>query len=204
MQVFQEDADYLAFMTLLEEGRQRTGMRILSFCLMPNHWHMVLWPKKDGDLAAFLGWVSTTHVRRWRQHRETLGAGHLYQGRFKSFPVQRNEQLYRILRYVEGNPRRAQLATRAQTWPFSSLYSGQCPPEHAVTLSAWPVDRPADWPQQVNKNIDPAELNLLHLHVQRSRPFGTDAWIRQTAKRLDLEWTIRDRGRPRKTQAAKA
>ena len=86
MRIFHKPADYLAFMRIMEAGRERTGMRILAFCLMPNHWHMVLWPKKAEDLAEFVAWVSNTHVRRWRENRDAVGEGHLYQGRFRSFP----------------------------------------------------------------------------------------------------------------------
>ena len=124
MKIFGKPGDYLAFMKLLEEGRQRTGMRILAFCLMPNHWHMVLWPKRAEDLSRFIGWVCTTHVRRWREHRHSVGEGHLYQGRFKSFPIQQGEPLYGVLRYVEGNARRAGLADRAEAWRYGSLYEG--------------------------------------------------------------------------------
>ena len=93
MRIFRKPADYPAFMRLMEEARQRTGMRILAFCLMPNHWHMVLWPKKAKDLSAFVGWLSNTHVRRWREGRKSVGDGHLYQGRFKSFPAQSGKGL---------------------------------------------------------------------------------------------------------------
>jgi len=88
MRIFQKRGDFEAFVKLLEEGRKRVGMRILGYCLMDNHWHLVIWPKRGKDLARFVGWVSTTHVRRWREHRHSGGLGHLYQGRYKSFLVQ--------------------------------------------------------------------------------------------------------------------
>lgn len=198
MDIFRKPSDYLAFLELLEEGRRRTGMRILAFCLMPNHWHMVLWPKRDEDLSAFVRWVSTTHVRRWREHRNNVGEGHLYQGRFKNFPIERTEQLYRVLRYVEGNARRAKRAKTAEAWPYGSLYNGEHRPEHRVEITAWPVPRPRNWIASVNRPIKAAELNALRLHVQRNRPLGSDAWVRRSAKRMGLEWTLRDRGRPPK------
>jgi len=203
MDIFEKPDDYLAFLKLMEEGRQRTGMRILAFCLMPNHWHMVLWPRQAADLTAFVRWVCTTHVRRWRQHRHNVGEGHLYQGRYKSFPVQRNEHLYRVFRYVEGNARRAGLCEKAQAWPYASLYTGEQEPEHRVVLADWPVPRPGNWAARVNETIEEAELNVLRLHLQRNRPLGSDLWVKRAAGRMDLQWTIRDRGRPPKKKVSR-
>ena len=81
-------------------------MRLLGFCLMPNHWHVVLWPFEDGDLSRYIGWVTNTHVKRYREHYHDRGAGHLYQGRFKELPVQDDYHLLTVLRYVEANPLR--------------------------------------------------------------------------------------------------
>ena len=196
MRIFRKPADYLAFMRLMEEARQRTGMRILAFCLMPNHWHMALWPRKAKDLSAFVGWLSNTHVRRWRQHPRNLGKGHLYQGRFKSFPAQSGKRLYELLRYVEGNARRAQLTAAAEAWPYSSLYTGEQRHEDRVQRTPWPMPRPRNWLAMVNKPIETTELDRLRLHVQRNRPYGNATWTLDAAKRMGLEWTIRHRGRP--------
>ncbi len=200
MRIFTKAGDYLAFLKLLEEGRQRTGMRILAYCLMPNHWHLVLWPAKADDLSAFIGWVCSTHVRRWREHRDNVGEGHLYQGRFKSFPVQQGPPLYRVLSYVEGNARRAKRVEQAQAWRYGSLYTGERQAEQQVQLTPWPVPRPGDWTAQVNRGIAEAELNRLRLHILRGRPFGSAAWTDQAARRMGLESSLRDRGRPRKKQ----
>ena len=204
MRIFRKPADYLAFMRLMEEGRQRTGMRILAYCLMPNHWHMVLWPRNREDLAAFVGWVSNTHVRRWREHRRSVGEGHLYQGRFKSFAAQAGKGLYEVLRYVEGNARRAKLVESAEAWAYGSLYAGPQQREDRVELAAWPVPRPQNWAARVNEPIAAAELNLLRLHLQRERPYGDAEWTADAVRRMGLEWTMRDRGRPTKPKAKKA
>ena len=67
-----------------------TRTRLLAYCVMPNHWHLIVWPRKDGELSRFVGWLTLTHTQRWHAHR-TAGSGHVYQGRFKSFPVQGDE-----------------------------------------------------------------------------------------------------------------
>lgn len=90
MRFFEGDSDYLLFEALLEDLALVRDMRILAYCLIPNHWHLVLQPRKDGDLSQCMQWLTTTHTRRWHRERKTVGGGHLYQGRYKSFPVETN------------------------------------------------------------------------------------------------------------------
>ena len=198
MTIFEKEGDYLAFMQLLEEGRRRVDMRILAWCLMPNHWHLVLYPRRAEDLSDFFRWVCTTHVRRWRMHRHNSGEGHLYQGRFKSFPIQRDEHLLRVMRYVEANPLRAGRVKRAQDWPFSSLWAGPRPPECQVQLDRQAMVHPADWVAQVNRSLGLEELKRLRLSVYRGRPYGGARWVQAAAARLGLGSTLRGPGRPRK------
>ena len=112
--LFEKDGDYAAFERVLAEACQRVPMRILAYCVMPNHWHLVLWPYLDGDLSHFMGWLTLTHTQRWHAHHHTVGHGHLYQGRFKSFLVQQDAHLLAVCRYVERNALRAGLVERAE------------------------------------------------------------------------------------------
>src|SRR5258706_11434468 len=117
MRLFHKPADYDAFANLLADAAERVpGVRLLAYCLMPNHWHLVLHPKGDGELSSYMRWLSNTHVRRWRQHSHSVGQGDVYQGRYKSFPVQEDAYLARLLRYVESNALRAGLFRRAELW----------------------------------------------------------------------------------------
>lgn len=86
--ILEKDEDYRAFERVLREVQERVAMRILAYCLMPNHWHLVVWPRRDGDLSTFMRLLTLTHTQRWHAHRRSAGSGHLYQGRFKSFIVQ--------------------------------------------------------------------------------------------------------------------
>ena len=198
MPIFEKDHDYLAFLKLMEQGRQRAGMRVIAYCLMPNHWHMVLYPRQAADLSSFFGWVCTTHVRRWRMHRHSNGEGHLYQGRFKSFPIQRDEHLFRVMRYVEANPVRAGLTPHAEDWPFSSLWAGERPADSRVELDHRLVVRPPDWASSVQQSISPVELERLHTSVNRGRPYGSGRWTQASAAKLGLQSSLRNPGRPRK------
>jgi putative transposase len=197
--IFSKPGDFDAFVELLREGCRRVpGMRVLAYCLMGNHWHLALWPRGDGDLAKFVGWVSTTHVRRWRQHRRSVGEGHLYQGRYKSFPVQADRDLLVMLRYVEANAVRAEVVEHAREWPHGSLAARLAGGEAAEWLTEWPVDRPGDWEAELDAALDAATLDALHVSVARGRPFGSPKWVEGAVKRLGLEHTVRDPWRPKK------
>ena len=112
--LFDKSGDYAAFEKVLRQAKSWLPMRLLAYCAMPNHWHLIVWPQKDGDLSEFLRWVTVTHTQRWHAHRHTAGTGPLYQGRFKSFPVQGDDHVLSVCRYVERNPLRANLVTRAE------------------------------------------------------------------------------------------
>src|SRR5262249_39193998 len=152
--IFTKEGDYEAFVRVLAEAIARHKMRLLAYCLMPNHFHLVLWPRRDGDLSRFMGWLTLTHTQRWHAHHQTAGTGHLYQGRFKSFPVQCDEHLSTVCRYVERNALRAGLVARAEAWRWGSLWwwTKPQPSDSApgVPLTPWPMDRPANWIARVN------------------------------------------------------
>ncbi|MGH7137688.1 MAG: transposase [Pirellulales bacterium] len=202
-EIFEDARDYEAFVRVIKETQERVPMRLLAYCLMPNHWHFLLWPASDGDLGAFMQRLTTTHVRRWHLHRHSVGRGHLYQGTYKSFPVQEDDHFYAVARYVERNGLRAKLAKTAEDWRWSSLAlrAGRLAVDDAPELSAWPVARPRNWSAWVNRPQTKAELDALRLSVSRGQPFGDDAWQRRTAERLGLEFTLNPRGRPRKNKA---
>src|SRR5947207_2808179 len=169
--LFEKDGDYEAFERVVVEAAAEHPTRILGYCLMPNHWHFVLWPRAEGELTTFLRWLTHTHTQRWHAHYHTSGTGHLYQGRFKAFPVEEDEHLYTVLRYVERNPLRAGLVARAQDWRWSSLgrrHSGR--EEKQPLLHAWPVPRPKGWAEPVNRPQTNAAVEAIRQSVARGRP----------------------------------
>jgi putative transposase len=164
---------------------------------MSNHWHLVLWPRRDDELTGFLRWLTLTHAQRWKQAHDAVGHGHLYQGRFKSFPVEQDEHLLRVLCYVERNPLRAGLARRAEDWPWGSCHVRQHR-QHELhpLLGDWPVPRPKGWLARVNLPADEDEEIMIRDAIKRNRPVGREAWVEQTARALGLEQSLRPRGRP--------
>src|SRR5438046_6919652 len=129
LSIFEDAGDYEAFENVLSQAVERTATRLLAYCVMPNHWHLIVWLRKEGELSRFVGWLTLTHTQRWHAHRHSTGSGHVYQGRFKSFPIQGDEHFLTACRYVERNALRANLVKRAEDWTWSSLH-------HQVTPTA--------------------------------------------------------------------
>ncbi len=194
--VFHSDGDYRAFLALLGEAAERVGMPVLGYCLMPNHFHLVLWPKSDGDLSTFMQWLLTAHVRRY--HSVHGSSGHVWQGRFKAFPIQQDDHLMTVLRYVERNPLRARLARRAEAWRWSSLHARCERGARPAFLCDGPLSLPADWTDVVNEQQLSDDIERIRASVNRGTPFGEDRWQRRTAGRLGIESSLRPRGRPPK------
>jgi len=183
------------FRTCSSKRVARTGTRLLAWCLMPNHWHLMLWPKQDGELSTCLHWLSVTHTNRRHAARGTIGTGHLYQGRFKSFVVQGDQHLWTVCRYVERNALRAGLVQRAEDWRWSSAH--QMAQGNSVGLlqnGLSPAPMLVSW---VNEPQTQAEQDRLRTSVQRGSPFGAEGWVHEAAERFGVLSTLRARGRPK-------
>jgi putative transposase len=196
-EVFRNEEDYANFEKILAEASTLVPMRLLAYCLMPSHWHLVLWPTCDGDLSRYLHWLTLTHTRRWHEHYQATGTGPLYQGRYKSFPVQEGKHFLAVCRYVERNPLRAELVRRADQWRWSSLWRRDQVPE-TPWLWRWPLEPPGDWAENLQDSETPAELERIRVSVRRGSPFGERDWCVRTAEALGLQSSLRPRGRPRK------
>jgi REP-associated tyrosine transposase len=203
--LFEDKGEYALFERVLAEALEREpGVSLLGYCLMPDHWHLVIRPKRAGELSEFMRWLTVTHTQRLHAHRGTAGEGPVYQGRFKSFPVQADEHLVTVMRYVERNALRARRVRQAERWRWGSLWrwenrnkaAGRDPELPAI--SAWPVDRPRRWCQKVNAVMSKAEAELVQRCIKRGAPCGGEAWSGRTAKRLGIESSMNPIGRPRK------
>jgi putative transposase len=199
--IFHKHEDYEAFLRVLGEGLEQYPVELFSFTLMPNHWHMVLRVGEDGAMGRLLRWVTATHTQRYHAHYHSSGQGHLYQGRFKSFPVADDDHFLLVCRYVERNPLRAGLVRKAEDWQHGSLWRWLQKPEPKPRLLwPWPVARTPNWIERVNQPLSEKELAAVRSCVQRGRPFGPAAWMREVAERVGLGHTLRPRGRPPKHQ----
>ncbi len=195
--IFQTEAQYRHFESLLLEGVHLFDMRILSYCIMPNHWHLLLYPKKDGDISVFMHWLTTTHVRQRRTKSKSVGHGHLYQGSYKSFPVETDKYLVDLLRYVEQNPLRAHLVDTAQDWQWSSLYRRKRGnKEDRQLLATLPTTLPSNYLQSVNTLLPKPTQEAIQYALKKGAPFGSDEWTLSMIAEHSLGYTQRLPGRP--------
>lgn len=196
--IFHKEGDFAAFENLLGEALEIYQVELYAYQLMPSHWHLVLRPLVNGEMGRFCGWVSGTHTMRYHAHYHTSGQGHLYQGRFKSFPIQDDDHFHVVCRYVERNALRAGLVDRAEQWRWGSLWRWlQKPEPEPRLLSKWPIPRSPGWVERVNQPLTEQELKAIRTSVQRGSPLGDEGWVESIARRLNLESTMRARGRPR-------
>lgn len=202
-EVFREARDYVEFIELLHEETETRNVRLLAYCLLPNHFHLVLWPRKDGDLSRWMQWLSTSHVRRYHRYHQT--SGHIWEGRFRAFPIQPDEHLLTVLRYIEQNPLRLkELKVRMlERWPWSSVGMPPAGKEMAgmerPRIEPGPTVRPRNWLRSVQQPLTDEELAMVRHSVVRGTPFGDARWQQRIVAKLGLESTMRPRGRPRKT-----
>lgn len=196
--MFRSEEDYAEFECTLAQAVERLEPRVLAYCVLPNHWHLVLTPRKDGDLSKLMGWLTTTHSARWHAKPRRSGTGGLYERRFRSFPVQDDLKLLDVLGFVESNPVRVGLVGSAIDWQWSSLpRRGQQSESGRPMLSSPPVPLPNRWTNYVAREIPEAVLEGIRNCIKRSCPYGESAWVQKTAVRLGIETTLRPRGRPK-------
>ena len=202
--IFHKDGDFAAFENILGDGLKRYQVQLFSYQLMPNHYHLILRPLVDGEMSRFMKWIGGTHTMRYHAHYHTGGQGHVYQQRYKSFPIQDDDHFLVVCRYVERNALRAGLVRRAEDWRWGSLWRWRQDPEPAPKLlSPWPIPRLPNWVYRVNEPLSERELDAVRRCTQRGCPMGEQAWVESTVRRLQLSSTIRPRGRPKKQQSSK-
>jgi putative transposase len=203
--LFHAPGEYGEFLELLTLSLSKFKVNLWGYCLMGNHWHMVVGVGQMSHLSRWMHWLGNKHVRTVHRRTSSLGGGHIYQGRYKSFPIQDEVYLYQVLLYVEANPLRARLVARAQDWPWSSL--SQAPVYNGLVeiqrprLAPW--DRGEPWRSEVNQPLPPADLDTMRQSVVRGTPFGRSQWIDNLAKTAGMNSTVQPRGRPRKVTAEK-
>lgn len=200
LKIFKKAADFAAFEEILAQGQERFGMRICGYCIMGNHWHLLLWPENDGDLSAFMKWITVTHTNRYHAAHGTTGMGHIYKGRYKSFPVQGDASYLKVLRYIENNPLRAKLVTDAIDWQWSSCSTharvAQSDKPMKICKGPRPISR--NWQELVNQPLTETDMDQLANAIKRGCPFGETNWTIKTATELELQPTLNPIGRPKK------
>lgn len=197
LQVFFKEEDYKLFEDLLQEAVKKYNMRLLAYCLMPNHFHLVLHSKNDGDVQKFMQWLTLTHTQRWHIQNKSTGTGHLYQGRYKSFLIEEDNHLLAVIRYVERNPLKANLVQKIENWDFSSL-SKWLKNKQDKFISEWPIKRPENYLAFVQKPLTQTEEETIRYSIVHGKPYGGESWTDMQIDRFNLKATVRRPGRPKK------
>ena len=192
MQVFDNKEDYEYFLELLEIGTKREKVEIHAYCLMPNHFHLLLVPKEEKSLSRLMQWVMTSHVRYY--HKKNKTSGHIWKGRYKSFMVEKESYYLTLIRYIESNAHRTKLTQKAEEWKYGSLYERVT--KKRELLNEPYVELYDEWVQYVNQPLKEGELEKIRNSVNRQAPLGQEQWQIETATKYGMLSTLRKRGRP--------
>ena len=202
--VFDDDGDRLAFLEALGRAKERYPFQLYGYCLMNNHFHLLLRPEPGQAVSRIMQSLTIAHT--WRHHKLRQSVGHVWQGRFKSPVVQDDGHLLMVLRYIEANPLRAGMVEDLATYRWSSFLAhakGIADPlldpfPEFDRLGRTPAERRARWLRKVRAPQPEAELKRIRGSVRSGKPLGQDEWVATHAARLGIELNPRPRGRPKK------
>lgn len=199
LQIFNKDEDYRLFEQLLIETKEIFAMRILAYEIMPNHFHLVLYPRNDGDLGLFMHRLSNAHTRKVHARTHTNGSGHLYQGRYKSFLIDKDSYLYAVIKYVERNAVRAKLARHCEDWQWGSAWRriyGTV--EQKKLLEQKSFQLPDNYVEWIDSGERADDLNTIRSSVNKGIPYGKQQWVEKMVSKYHLDSALKSPGRPKK------
>jgi putative transposase len=194
--IFHKPADFRAFLAIITEAAYRIPIRILAYCIMRNHFHLLLWPYEGADLPMFMQLLMNMHISRYLRHYRPASRGHIYQGRYTNPLVESGASITTVARYIEANALSAGLVRRAEHYRWSSASARASDPGRPQ-LAEWPIAKPVDWLKFLNTPTPADELKQLQRSVRRGAPFGSETWVQTVAGEHGLDHTLRAPGRPR-------
>ncbi len=177
LSIFNSFDDFNLFISCVKEAQLKLDMRILAYCIMPNHWHLLLYPKNDSDISLFMHQLTNAHTRKFHLKTQTVGTGPLYQGRYFSSLVNTDNYVLAVIKYIEQNPLRARLVLRVEDWQWSSarLRLTNINP-HAPIITDAPISLPSNYHEWVNILENDVNENV-RKSIQKGIPFGSDVWV---------------------------
>jgi putative transposase len=193
--VFHDSYDYEKFLKLLEEAKEKYSIKIYAYCLMSNHFHLVVFTPLAQSLSQAMQWIGTSYVRYYNKRYKI--SGHLWQGRYKSFIVQEDNYLLMLLKYVEANPLRAKIVKDAIDYKYSSTYNRINDTKDIIDNP--PINLPKNWNEFINEKESQVNLDIIRNSINRQAPLGAKNWQEKIVKEYGLESTINPRGRPKKS-----
>jgi putative transposase len=208
-EVFADDGDHEAFVESLRVAKGLYPFALFGYCLMSNHFHLLLRPGPGQSISRILQSVTVAHT--WRHHKWHGSSGHVWQGRFKSPVIQDDGHLLVVLRYIEANPVRAGMVADPGDYRWSS-YGQDGPGLIDTLLDGFPewehlgpteAERRRRWRAKVRGAQKRDELTAVRDSLRTGRPLGSPAWVKGVEARLGIDPTPRRRGRPRKDGSSK-
>ena len=185
METFFCEEDYQVYMDLMAEWCARSGVAIWGYCLMPNHVHLIAVPDTEEALGRAIGEAHRRYTRHvnfregWR--------GHLWQGRFASFPMD-ERYLLAAARYVELNPVRARMTVTPEAYRWSSAAAHLAGRDDRLVKVKPLLDivggGPAAWANFLAGGLADEEGDDLRRHVRTGRPLGGDAFVERLERTL--------------------
>lgn len=200
--LFHKPGDFRAFLAVITEATCRIPMRILAYCIMRNHFHLLLWPYEGCDLPYFMQMLMNLHIGRYLRHYPPASPGHLYQGRYTNSIVETGPSVLRVAKYVEANALNAGIVPRAEHYQWSSAAPEALTDEERPMLSQWPIVKPPEWLTLLNLRTPAQDLRRIQRSAARGAPYGSPAWVDQVVKQFNLEHTIRRSGRPSRAESS--
>ena len=194
--IFHKAADFAAFLALMAEATARVPMRILAYCIMRNHFHLLLWPHRGTDLSAYMQLLMNLHIQRYLKHYPPASPGHIYQGRYRNVLVEDGSDVLKVARYIEANPVAAGIVRRAEDYKWSSI-SPLARRRGRPALEPTLVERTGEWRKFVNEPLAAESVQQIEDGIRKGIPIGSAAWRAQVVAEHGLQHVMRSRGRPR-------
>ncbi|NOZ19947.1 MAG: transposase [Planctomycetes bacterium] len=194
LRTFFRNGDYSAYLELMAEWCGRCGVEIWAYCLMPNHVHLIAVPEEEDGLRRGIGEAHRRYTRRVNDRRGWRG--HLWQGRFASFPMD-EAHLWAAVRYVELNPVRAGLVRKAEDYPWSSAAAHVQGEDDGLVKAGTLLEWVEDWKALLADGVSDEELEAVRCHERTGRPLGSETFVARLEKTLGRVLRPLTRGRKR-------
>ena len=192
-QTFFSDGDYRAYIRFLAKEKELAEAEIWAYCLMPNHTHVVVVPKRPDSLAALFKEAHRKYTRRINSRMRW--SGHLWQERFHSFPMD-ELHTFNAVRYVELNPVRAGICETAQEWPWSSVHAHMRKEDDLLVRVEPMLQRVKNWDAYLDEDVPESVLKLIRQHGRTGRPVGSEDFVRALERKTGRSLRKRKPGPP--------